>query len=108
MLLTPVAVHLERKAIAASLKDLDSVIKKLDHVFLFIVFIIAIIVFISILSGSAAAVLGTSGTTILGLSWYVFQKSSGFLSFSFSSPFYIVSGGWLLLDCSVGKLPLVG
>lgn len=72
-------VHLEKKAIAASLKDLDSVIKKLDTVFLFIIFIIAVIVFISILSGSAAAALGTSGTTILGLSWMLQATAQEFL-----------------------------
>ncbi|KAI3400862.1 hypothetical protein diail_1551 [Diaporthe ilicicola] len=72
-------VHLEKKAIAASLKDLDSVIRKLDTVFLFIIFIIAVIVFISILSGSAAAALGTSGTTILGLSWMLQATAQEFL-----------------------------
>ncbi|KAL1862558.1 hypothetical protein Daus18300_008517 [Diaporthe australafricana] len=72
-------VHLEKKAIAASLKDLDSVIQKLDTVFLFVIFIIAVIVFISILSGSAAAALGTSGTTILGLSWMLQATAQEFL-----------------------------
>lgn len=72
-------VHLERKGIAASLKDLDSVIKKLDQVFLFIIFIIAAIVFVSIISGSAASALGTSGTTILGLSWMLQATAQEFL-----------------------------
>ncbi|PSR80125.1 Mechanosensitive ion channel-domain-containing protein [Coniella lustricola] len=72
-------VHLEKKAIAASLKDLDSVIKKLDQVFLFIIFIIAAIVFVSIISGSAASALGTSGTTILGLSWMLQATAQEFL-----------------------------
>ncbi|KAF3771286.1 hypothetical protein M406DRAFT_245039, partial [Cryphonectria parasitica EP155] len=72
-------IHLEKKAIAASLKDLDSVIKKLDQVFLFIIFIIAAIVFISIISGSAASALGTSGTTILGLSWMLQATAQEFL-----------------------------
>lgn len=72
-------IHLEKKAIAASLKDLDSVIKKLDQVFLFIIFIIAAIVFVSIISGSAASALGTSGTTILGLSWMLQATAQEFL-----------------------------
>lgn len=72
-------IHLEKKAIAASLKDLDSVIQKLDQVFLFIIFIIAAIVFVSILSGSAASALGTSGTTILGLSWMLQATAQEFL-----------------------------
>lgn len=72
-------VHLEKKSIAASLKDLDSVVKKLDQVFLFIIFIIAAIVFIAIISGSAASALGTSGTTILGLSWMLQATAQEFL-----------------------------
>lgn len=72
-------VHLERKGIAASLKDLDSVIKKLDQVFLCIIFVIAAIVFVSIISGSAASALGTSGTTILGLSWMLQATAQEFL-----------------------------
>ncbi|ROW01841.1 hypothetical protein VMCG_05645 [Cytospora schulzeri] len=72
-------VHLEKKAIAASLKDLDSVVKKLDAVFLFIIAIIAIIVFVSIISGSAAAALSTSGTTVLGLSWLLQASAEEFL-----------------------------
>lgn len=72
-------IHLEKKAIAASLKDLDSVIKKLDKVFLFIIFVISIIVFISILSGSAAAALGSAGTVVLGLAWVLQATAQEFL-----------------------------
>ncbi|TDZ68393.1 Mechanosensitive ion channel protein Msy1 [Colletotrichum trifolii] len=72
-------IHLERKAIAASLKDLDSVIKKLDKVFLFIIIIIAIIVFISILSGSAAAGLASAGSSFLGLAWMLQATAQEFL-----------------------------
>ncbi|KAF9877029.1 mechanosensitive ion channel family [Colletotrichum karsti] len=72
-------IHLERKAIAASLKDLDSVIKKLDKVFLFMIFIIAIIVFISILSGSAAAGLASAGSSFLGLAWMLQATAQEFL-----------------------------
>ncbi|KAF4470524.1 Mechanosensitive ion channel family [Fusarium albosuccineum] len=72
-------IHLEKKAIAASLKDLDSVIKKLDKVFLFIIVVITIIVFISILSGSAAAALGSAGTVVLGLAWVLQATAQEFL-----------------------------
>lgn len=72
-------IHLEKKAIAASLKDLDSVIQKLDRVFVFIIIIISIVVFISILSGSAAAALGSAGTVILGLSWLLQATAQEFL-----------------------------
>lgn len=72
-------IHLEKKAIAASLKDLDSVIQKLDRVFFFIIFVIAIVVFISILSGSAAAALGSAGTVVLGLAWVLQATAQEFL-----------------------------
>ncbi|KAK3181175.1 hypothetical protein K4F52_007450 [Lecanicillium sp. MT-2017a] len=72
-------IHLEKKAIAASLKDLDSVIRKLDKVFLFIIIVIAIIVFISILSGSAAAGLASAGTSVLGLAWMLQATAQEFL-----------------------------
>lgn len=72
-------IHLEKKAISASMKDLDSVIKKLDNVFMVVVFIIAIIVFVSIISGSAAAALGSAGTTILGLAWMLQATAQEFL-----------------------------
>ncbi|KAL2127226.1 hypothetical protein VTI74DRAFT_11067 [Chaetomium olivicolor] len=72
-------IHLEKKAIAASLKDLDSVIKKLDEVFMFIIAVIVIIVFISIISNSAAAALTSTGTFILGLSWLLQATAQEFL-----------------------------
>ncbi|KAJ4306449.1 hypothetical protein N0V88_001250 [Collariella sp. IMI 366227] len=72
-------IHLEKKAIAASLKDLDSVIKKLDEVFMFIILVIVIIVFISIISNSAAAALTSTGTFILGLSWLLQATAQEFL-----------------------------
>lgn len=72
-------IHLEKKAIAASLKDLDSVIQKLDSVFVFIIFVISIIIFISILSGSAAAGLASAGTVVLGLAWMLQATAQEFL-----------------------------
>lgn len=72
-------IHLEKKAIGASLKDLDSVIKKLDKVFVFIIVIISIVIFISILSGSAAAALGSAGTVVLGLAWVLQATAQEFL-----------------------------
>lgn len=64
-----VEIGRERKSITASLKDLDSVVSKLDDVFLFIVFVLTIIVFISLISESAAGVLTSAGSTLLALSW---------------------------------------
>ncbi|KKA29683.1 hypothetical protein TD95_001370 [Thielaviopsis punctulata] len=72
-------IHLEKKAIAASLKDLDSVINKLDRVLFAIILIISVLVFVSIISGSAAAALTSAGTTILGLSWLLQATTQEFL-----------------------------
>ncbi|KAL7945482.1 Mechanosensitive ion channel domain-containing protein [Trichoderma barbatum] len=72
-------IHLEKKAIAASLKDLDSVIKKLDKVFLFIIVVIAVIVFVAILSDSTAAGLASAGSSVLGLAWMLQATAQEFL-----------------------------
>ena len=64
-----VEIGRERKSITASLKDLDSVVSKLDDVFMFIVAVITILVFISLISTSAAGVLTSAGSTVLALSW---------------------------------------
>lgn len=72
-------VHREKKAIAASLKDLDSVITKLDRVFFFIIFIITVIVFISIISASTASALASAGTAVLGLAWVLQATAQEFL-----------------------------
>jgi hypothetical protein len=54
MELACVEVGRERKAILASLKDLDSVVGKLDECLTFIVFIIALLLFLSLISKSTA------------------------------------------------------
>ncbi|KAG9252291.1 Mechanosensitive ion channel family protein [Emericellopsis atlantica] len=72
-------ISMEKKAIAASLKDLDSVIQKLDQVFLFIIVVVTIIVFISIISGSAAAGLASAGSSVLGLAWMLQATAQEFL-----------------------------
>ena len=69
----------ERKSITASLKDLDSVISKLDDVFMFIVVVITILVFISLISTSAAGVLTSAGSTVLALSWLFSATAQEFL-----------------------------
>ncbi|BCS27714.1 uncharacterized protein APUU_60762A [Aspergillus puulaauensis] len=69
----------ERKSITASLKDLDSVISKLDQVFMFFVFIIIVIVFLTLISTSAAGVLTSAGSTILALSWMFSTTATEFL-----------------------------
>ncbi|KFG86288.1 Mechanosensitive ion channel family protein [Metarhizium anisopliae] len=72
-------IRLEKKAIAASLKDLDSVIQKLDKVFLFIIVVITVIVFVSIFSSSTAAGLASASTSILGLAWVLQATAQEFL-----------------------------
>jgi small-conductance mechanosensitive channel len=74
-----VEIGRERKSITASLKDLDSVVSKLDNVFMFIVLIITIIVFISLISTSAAGVLTSAGSTLLALSWLFSATAQEFL-----------------------------
>jgi small-conductance mechanosensitive channel len=74
-----VEIGRERKSITASLKDLDSVVSKLDSVFLFIVCVIVILVFIAIISSSGAAVLTSTGSVVLGLSWLFSATAQDFL-----------------------------
>lgn len=74
-----VEIGRERKSITASLKDLDSVVSKLDDVFMFIVAIITILVFISLISTSAAGVLTSAGSTVLALSWLFSATAQEFL-----------------------------
>ncbi|KAJ5781355.1 Mechanosensitive ion channel MscS [Penicillium paradoxum] len=69
----------ERKSITASLKDLDSVVSKLDDVFMFFVFLIVLIVFLSLISTSAAGVLTSAGSAILALSWLFSATAQEFL-----------------------------
>lgn len=74
-----VEIGRERKSITASLKDLDSVVSKLDDVFLFIVVVITILVFVSLISTSAAGVLTSAGSTVLALSWLFSATAQEFL-----------------------------
>ncbi|OKO90616.1 hypothetical protein PENSUB_13333 [Penicillium subrubescens] len=69
----------ERKSITASLKDLDSVVSKLDDIFMFFVLVIVIIVFLSLISTSAAGVLTSAGSSILALSWLFSATAQEFL-----------------------------
>ena len=69
----------ERKSITASLKDLGSVMSKLDQVFMFFVLIIIVIVFLTLISTSAAGVLTSAGSTILALSWMFSTTATEFL-----------------------------
>jgi hypothetical protein len=54
MELACVEIGRERKAITASLKDLDGVVRKLDECLTFLVVIIVILVFLSLISKSTA------------------------------------------------------
>ncbi|KAK7729612.1 hypothetical protein SLS57_002100 [Botryosphaeria dothidea] len=74
-----VEIGRERKAITASLKDLDSVISKLDDVLMFIVAIITILVFISLISASAGSVISNAGSAVLALSWLFSATAQEFL-----------------------------
>ncbi|KAF2172588.1 hypothetical protein M409DRAFT_17819 [Zasmidium cellare ATCC 36951] len=74
-----VEIGRERKSITASLKDLDSVVGRLDDVFMFVVVVVVILVFISLISTSAAGVLTSAGSTVLALSWLFSATAQEFL-----------------------------
>ena len=74
-----VEIGRERKSITASLKDLDSVVSKLDAILLFVVICITVLVFITIISTSAAGVLTSAGSTVLALSWLFAATAQEFL-----------------------------
>ena len=69
----------ERKSITASLKDLDSVVSKLDAILVFVVICVTILVLITLISTSAAGVLTSAGSTILALSWLFSATAQEFL-----------------------------
>ena len=70
----------ERKSITASLKDLDSVVAKLDAILLFFVLVATILVFLSLISTSAAGVLTSAGSAVLALSWLFSTTAQEFLA----------------------------
>ncbi|KAL9620998.1 MAG: hypothetical protein Q9160_004516 [Pyrenula sp. 1 TL-2023] len=74
-----VEIGRERKSITASLKDLDSVVSKLDDVFFFIVIVITLLVLLSLISTSAAGVLTSAGSAVLALSWLFSATAQEFL-----------------------------
>ena len=74
-----VEIGRERKSITASLKDLDSVVSKLDAVLFFVVFIIFVLSLITLVSTSAAGVLTSAGSTVLALSWLFSATAQEFL-----------------------------
>ncbi|KAI4273215.1 MAG: hypothetical protein L6R38_006384 [Xanthoria sp. 2 TBL-2021] len=75
-----VEIGRERKSITASLKDLDSVVSKLDAVLLFFVVGITILVFLSLISTSAAASITGAGSAVLALSWLFSSTAQEFLA----------------------------
>ncbi len=74
-----VEIGRERKSITASLKDLDSVVSKLDDVLFLVVAIVTILVLISLISTSAAGVLTSAGSVVLALSWLFSATAQEFL-----------------------------
>ncbi|OAP63730.1 hypothetical protein AYL99_02957 [Fonsecaea erecta] len=74
-----VEIGRERKSITASLKDLDSVVSKLDDVLFFVVGVVTILVLISLISTSAAGVLTSAGSAVLALSWLFSATAQEFL-----------------------------
>ena len=82
-----VEIGRERKSITASLKDLDSVVSKLDAVLLFFVLIATLLVLLSLISTSAAGVLTSAGSAVsLAKRNFFFFKTSLTLGRSWRSP----------------------
>lgn len=59
-----VEIGRERKSITAAMKDLDSVVSKLDSILLFVILIITILVCASLISSSAVGVLAGAGSGV--------------------------------------------
>ena len=59
-----VEIGRERKSITASLKDLDSVVSKLDAILVFFVLVGTLLVLLSLISTSAAGVLTSAGSAV--------------------------------------------
>jgi small-conductance mechanosensitive channel len=74
-----VEIGRERKSITASLKDLDSVVSKLDGILVFLVVCVTILVLITLISTSAAGVLTSAGSSVLALSWLFSATAQEFL-----------------------------
>lgn len=74
-----VEIGRERKSITASLKDLDSVVGKLDDVLFFVVIVVTVLVLISLLSTSASGILTSAGSAVLALSWLFSATAQEFL-----------------------------
>ena len=74
-----VEIGRERKSITASLKDLDTVVSKLDNVLSFIVLVITVLVFVSLIADATSGVLTSAGSAVLGLSWLFSATAQEFL-----------------------------
>lgn len=74
-----VEIGRERKSITASLKDLDSVVSRLDNVLEFFVVVVSLIVFLTLISTSTAGVLTSAGSSVLALSWLFSATAQEFL-----------------------------
>ena len=59
-----VEIGRERKSITASLKDLDSVVSKLDAILVFFVLVATLLVLLSLISQRSAGVLTSAGSAV--------------------------------------------
>ncbi len=74
-----VEIGRERKSITNALKDMDSVVSKLDKVFFFIVVVVTLLILLTLVSTSTASVLASAGSTMLALSWLFSATAQEFL-----------------------------
>ena len=84
-----VEIGRERKSITASLKDLDSVVSKLDAILVFFVGIATLLVLLSLISTSAAGVLTSAGSAVSS------EQVCNSLLNTFTNPYQVLALSWL-------------
>lgn len=77
---TCLELHRERLALAASMRDLDSAVGKLDSIFMFLWYTISLLVLVALLDVSFQTLLASAGTLVLGLSWLIGGTAQEILS----------------------------
>ncbi|KAG9293212.1 hypothetical protein G9A89_010549 [Geosiphon pyriformis] len=71
MLIACVEMYKERKAIAASMRDLDNAVGKLDSILMVVIYFIIILLFVAFLDVSFQTYIATAGSILLALSFMV-------------------------------------
>lgn len=73
-------LHRERLALAASMRDLDSAVGRLDSIMMFVWYFISLLILIALMDVSFQTMLASAGTLTLGLSWLIGSTAQEILS----------------------------